>query len=47
MDPMVIAKAGVDVPPAALIGIPVAVGIVAWLIQRAPPRPPELEVAPA
>jgi uncharacterized membrane protein YfcA len=43
----VLSKAGVDVPPAALVGVPVAVGIVAWFIQRARPRPPELEVAPA
>jgi hypothetical protein len=43
----VMSKAGVDVPAAALVGVPVAVGIVAWLIQRARPRTPELEVAPA
>jgi uncharacterized membrane protein YfcA len=43
----VLSKAGVDVPPAALVGVPVAVGIAAWFIQRARPRPPELEVAPA
>jgi uncharacterized membrane protein YfcA len=42
----VLSKAGVDVPPAALVGVPVAVGIVAWFIQRARPRPPVLEVAP-
>jgi uncharacterized membrane protein YfcA len=43
----VMSKAGIDVPAAALVGVPVAVGIVAWLIQRARPRTPELEVAPA
>jgi uncharacterized membrane protein YfcA len=43
----VLSKAGAEVPPAALIGVPVAVGAVAWLIQRARPRTPELEAAPA
>jgi uncharacterized membrane protein YfcA len=43
----VLSKAGAEVPPAALIGVPVAVGAVAWLIQLARPRTPELEAAPA
>ena len=44
----VLSKAGVAVPPAALVGVPLAVGLGAWLIQRSrPPRAPELEVAPA
>jgi uncharacterized membrane protein YfcA len=43
----VLKKAGVGVPPAALICVPLGVGFVAWLIQRARPRPAELEVAPA
>jgi uncharacterized membrane protein YfcA len=40
----VLSKAGVAVPPLALVGVPVAVGLVAWLIQRARPVPRELEV---
>ncbi len=43
----VMSKAGADVPPAALVGIPLAVGLAAWLIQRSRPVPRELEVAPA
>jgi hypothetical protein len=43
----VLSKAGVHVPPTALVGVPLGVGIVAWLIQRARPRTPELEAAPA
>ena len=30
----VLKKAGVDVPPAVLVGVPVAVGAFAWLLQR-------------
>jgi uncharacterized membrane protein YfcA len=43
----VMSKAGVAVPPAALVCVPLGVGIIAWLIQRARPRTPELEAAPA
>jgi uncharacterized membrane protein YfcA len=44
----VLKKAGADVPPAALIGIPVAVGLVAWLIQRTRlARPAAVDAAPA
>ena len=43
----VLSKAGVQVPPTVIIAVPLAVGAIAWLIQRARPRPPELEVAPA
>jgi hypothetical protein len=43
----VLSKAGADVPPAALIGVPLAVGFAAWLIQRSRPIKPELEVVPA
>ena len=43
----VLSKAGVDVPPTVIIVVPLAVGAVAWLVQRARPRTPELEVAPA
>jgi uncharacterized protein len=43
----VLSKAGVAVPPPVIIAVPLAVGTVAWLIQRARPRTPELEVAPA
>jgi uncharacterized membrane protein YfcA len=40
----VLSKAGVAVPPLALVGVPLAVGLVAWLIQRARPVRPELEI---
>jgi uncharacterized membrane protein YfcA len=43
----VLSKAGVAVPATVIIAVPLAVGAVAWLIQRARPRTPELEVAPA
>ncbi|HUR87334.1 MAG TPA: sulfite exporter TauE/SafE family protein [Solirubrobacteraceae bacterium] len=43
----VMSKAGAPVPPAALVGVPLTVGFIAWLIQRARPVPRELEVAPA
>lgn len=45
----VLSKAGVAVPASALIGVPLAVGFVAWRIQRARLVHPELEieVAPA
>jgi uncharacterized membrane protein YfcA len=43
----VLSKAGAAVPAAALIGVPLLVGLVAWLIQRGRPIRPELEVAPA
>jgi hypothetical protein len=43
----VLSKAGVAVPPTALVGVPVAVGIVAWLIQRGRTAPRELKAAPA
>jgi uncharacterized membrane protein YfcA len=43
----VLSKAGVDVPATVIIAVPLAVGAIAWLIQRVRPRTPELEVAPA
>jgi uncharacterized protein len=43
----VLSKAGVAVPALALIGVPLAVGLVAWLVQRTRPIRPELEVAAA
>ena len=44
----VLKKAGADVPPAALIGVPMAVGLVAWLIQRIRlARPAAVDAAPA
>ena len=46
----VLSKAGLDVPPAALVGVPVAVGIGSWLLQRGRGRraiPTEVEVVPA
>jgi uncharacterized membrane protein YfcA len=43
----VLSKAGADVPATVIIAVPLAVGAIAWLIQRARPRAPELEVAPA
>ena len=43
----VLSKAGVAVPPTALVGVPVAVGIAAWLIQRGRTAPRELKAAPA
>ncbi len=43
----VLSKAGVAVPPAALIGVPLTVGLAAWLIQRSRSATPELKAAPA
>jgi uncharacterized membrane protein YfcA len=44
----VLTKAGVGMPPIVIIAVPLAVGLIAWLIQRARPVvTPELEVAPA
>jgi uncharacterized membrane protein YfcA len=43
----VLSKAGAAVPPTVIVAVPVAVGVAAWLVQRARPRSPELEVAPA
>jgi uncharacterized membrane protein YfcA len=43
----VLSKAGVGVPAFALVGVPLAVGLAAWLVQRARPIRPELEVAAA
>ena len=45
----VLKKAGVDVPPTALIGVPLAVGFGAWALLRSriAPPPPEVEAAPA
>jgi len=48
----VLSKAGLDVPPAMLVGVPTGVGIAAWLLQRerrrrATPTPTEVEVVPA
>jgi uncharacterized membrane protein YfcA len=45
----VLTKAGVGVPPAALVGVPLAVGLVAYVLlrTRAASPPPEPEVVPA
>jgi uncharacterized membrane protein YfcA len=44
----VLKKAGADVPPVALIGVPLAVGFATWLILRArPARPAAVEAATA
>jgi len=44
----VLTKAGVDLPPVVIIAVPLAVGLVACLIQRARPvTTPELEATPA
>jgi len=43
----VLSKAGVAVPPGALVGVPLAVGLAAWRIQRSRPARTDLEVAPA
>jgi uncharacterized membrane protein YfcA len=47
----VLTKAGVDVPPAALVGVPITVGLAAYVLLRArvasPPPAPEVEVVPA
>jgi uncharacterized protein len=47
----VLTKAGADVPPAALLGVPITVGLVAYVLLRArvasPPPAPEVEVVPA
>ena len=45
----VLKKAGVDVPPAALIGVPLAVGVLAWLLARGRRAVPDhdVEVVPA
>ena len=46
----VLSKAGLDVPPAMLVGVPTAVGTFAWLLQRERARraaPTEVEVVPA
>ena len=46
----VLSKAGLDVPPAALVCVPTAVGISAWMLQRERARrapPTEAEVVPA
>lgn len=40
-------KAGVDVPVAAIVGIPAAVGVVAWLIHRSRSAPAILAPRPA
>jgi uncharacterized membrane protein YfcA len=44
---LVLFAAAVAMAPTVIIAVPLAVGAVAWLIQRARPRTPELEVAPA
>ena len=44
----VLSKAGVAVPPAALIGVPIAVGTFAWLLARGRRvTPNDVEVVPA
>jgi uncharacterized membrane protein YfcA len=47
----VLKKAGVDVPPAVLVGVPVAVGVFAWQLQlqrgRRRVTPTDVEVVPA
>jgi len=41
----VLSKAGVAVPPAALVGVPLSVGLLAWRLQRG--RHAEVEAVPA
>ena len=45
----VLTKAGVDIPAAVLIGVPLAVGLAAYLLLRAriAPPPPDVEAVPA
>jgi uncharacterized protein len=45
----VLTKAGVNIPAAALIGVPLAVGVVAYVLLRTRivPPPPEVEAMPA
>jgi hypothetical protein len=45
----VLTKAGVDVPPAALIGVPITVGLTAYVLlrTRVASPPPEVEAVPA
>jgi uncharacterized membrane protein YfcA len=45
----VLTKAGVDVPPAALVGVPTTVGLVAYVLlrTRVASPPPEVEAVPA
>jgi uncharacterized membrane protein YfcA len=44
----VLSKAGVAVHPVVLIGVPLSVGLFAWLLQRGrAAAPPEVEVVPA
>ena len=44
----VLKKAGVEVPAAALVGVPIVVGTFAWLLARARRVPPtDVEVVPA
>jgi len=45
----VLTKAGVDVPPAALVGVPITVGLVAYVLlrTRVASPPPEVEAVPA
>jgi len=43
----VLTKAGVAVPPFALVGVPLAVGVLSWRVQRARTVRSDLEVAPA
>ncbi|HWI08740.1 MAG TPA: hypothetical protein VNT54_14650, partial [Solirubrobacteraceae bacterium] len=45
----VLKKAGVDVPPAALVGVPLVVGLGAFALLRSriAPPPPEVEAAAA
>ncbi|MEJ7797036.1 MAG: sulfite exporter TauE/SafE family protein [Solirubrobacteraceae bacterium] len=43
----VLSKGGLHVPPAALIGVPLAVGVVAWLLSRGRRVPPaEVDAVP-
>jgi hypothetical protein len=46
----VLSKAGLDVPPYLLVGVPVAVGLGAWWLQRGRGRrvvPGDVEAVPA
>jgi uncharacterized membrane protein YfcA len=43
----VLSKAGADISPVLLLGLPSAVGVASWLIHRARQRPAAVEAAPA
>jgi uncharacterized membrane protein YfcA len=46
----VLSKAGVDVPPYVIVGVPAALGVICWLVHRSRPEPgllPKPQDAPA